>query len=97
LVGGLSSLMTLAAAGWALLLIDNLGRRYRASHLGELIAGLPFVRLIPYAYRKYWLPSGVSLRPRPPSFYFKRLIIRQSEFLIIFYNRYLLNSASCSY
>jgi hypothetical protein len=77
--GNLSISMSLGAAMFALILIYGMGWRYRASLPARIIASLPVVRLMPYVHRKYWLPSGASLRPRPRSFYLKRLLIRQSE------------------
>ena len=74
LIGGLS----LGAAIGAFALIYHMGSRYRDSPLVQIVASLPVVRSIPYVHRKYWLPSGASLRPRPRSFYLKRLLIRQS-------------------
>ena len=78
LIGGLTTVMSLVAAMGAFILIDHMGSRYRSSLLVQIIASLPVVRLIPYVYRKYWLPSGASPRPRPRSFYLKRLLLRQS-------------------
>jgi len=78
LIGGLSSVVSLGAAIIVFFLIYHMGSRYRASLLFQIIANFPVVRLIPYVYRKYWLPSGAPLRPRPRSFYLKRLLISQS-------------------
>jgi len=89
LVGGTSSIILLCAAGSGFALIYHFLWRYRASPLGQFIARLPIVRLIPYAHSKYWLPTRASLRPRPRFFYLKRLVIRQSEVSGHFY---LLNS-----
>ena len=77
--GNLSVSMSLGAAMSALILIYRMGWRYRTSLPARIIANLPVVRLIPYVHRKYWLPSGAPLCPRPRSFYLKRLLIRQSE------------------
>jgi len=79
LIGGLTTFLSLGAAIGAFALIYHMGSRYRASLLVQVIASLPVVRFIPYVYRKYWLPSGPSLLPRPRSFYLKRLLIRQSR------------------
>jgi hypothetical protein len=73
--GSLSISMSLGAAMVAFVLIYQI----IASLPARIIASLPVVRLIPYVHRKYWLPSGAPLRPRPRSFYLKRLLIRQSE------------------
>lgn len=97
LIGGVSSFMSLGAAMGAFVLIYHLGRRYRASLLAQIIASFPGVRFIPYVHRKYWLPSGASLRPRPRSFYLKRLLIRQSGLSPIFQDLHLLNSVSYRY
>jgi len=77
-IGALSTSISHYAAVVASLLIYHMGSRFRASLLVQIIANLPVVRLIPYVHLKYWLPSGPSLRPRPRSFYLKRLLIRQS-------------------
>jgi hypothetical protein len=97
LIGGLSSSMSLGAAMGAFILTYHLGRRYRASLLAQIIVSLPGVQFIPYVHRKYWLPSGASLRPRPRSFYLKRLLIRQSGLSPIFQDLHLLNSVSYRY
>ena len=78
LIGGVTTFLSLGAAMAAFALIYHMGLRYRASLLAQIFASLPVVRLIPYVHRKYWLPSGPPLRPRPRSFYLKRLLIRQS-------------------
>ena len=78
LIGSLSGFISLVAATVVFVLTYHMGRRYRASLLVRIIASLPVVRLIPYVHQKYWLPSGAPLRPRPRSFYLKRLLIRQS-------------------
>ena len=78
LIGGTTTCLSLGAAMSALILIYHMGSRYRASLLAQFFASLPVVRLIPYVHQKYWLPSGPPLRPRPRSFYLKRLLIRQS-------------------
>ena len=93
-VGGTTSSLSLVAAMSALALFYRLGWQYHASPLGRSIARLPGVRLIPYIYHKYWLPSRVSPRPRPRSFYLKRFIIRQSNFSYPFLR--LLFAKSCS-
>ena len=93
-VGGTTSFLSLLAATGAFALFYRLGWRYHASPLGQSIARLPGARLIPYIYHKYWLPSRVSPRPRPRSFYLKRFIIRQSNFS---YPSHLLNPIPCSY
>jgi len=79
LMGVTSSAVSLAGAVGGLTLMYQLGRRYRSSPLGRFIAGFPGIRFTSYVHRKYWLPSGHCLRPRPRSFYMKRFIIRQSE------------------
>ena len=81
-IGVTSSAMSLCGAFGALALMYHLCWRYRASPLGRFIARLPGIRCISYVHRKYWLPSGYSLRPRPRFFYLKRFIIRQSEFFL---------------
>jgi len=78
LIGGFTSCMSLGAAIGAFALIYYMGSRYHTSLLVQIIASLPVVRSIPYVHQRYWLPSGASLRPRPCSFYLKRLLIRQS-------------------
>ena len=75
------SAMSLSGAFGALALMYHLGWRYRASPLGLFIARLSGIS---YMHRKYWLPSGRSLRPRPRFFYLKRFIVRQSEFFCHF-------------
>jgi hypothetical protein len=77
--GATCSFMSLCGTFGILALTYHFGWRYRASQPGRFIARLPGIRLIPHVYRKYWLPSGTSLRPRPRFFYLKRFIIRQSE------------------
>jgi len=86
-----TSMMSLGGALGFFALLHHLSRRYLASPLGQFIVALPGVRLIPYVYRKYWLPSAVSLHPRPQFFYLKRLIIRQSNPSHHFLNFYFLN------
>jgi len=88
---GTLSILSLGAAFAAFAHIYLLGRRYLAPPLGQFIVRLPGVRLIPYMHRKYWLPSAVSLRPRPRFFYLTRLIIRQSNFSLHSLNSYFLN------
>jgi len=73
-----TGLMSLAGASGVFAFMYLLGRRYCASPLGQVIAGLPGVRTMPYVYRKYWLPTAPSFHLRPRFFYLKRLIIRQS-------------------
>ena len=90
-IGSPTAMMSLAGALGIFTLIYNLGRRYLASPLGQFVVGLPGVRLIPYVYRKYWLPSAPSFRPQPRFFYLKRFIIRQSNVSHHFLNCYLLN------
>jgi len=85
------SMMFLGAAFGVFANIYHLGRRYLASTLVQFIVGLPGVRLIPYVYRKYWLPSTLSFLPQPRFFYLKRLIIRQSNLSHHFLNFYFLN------
>ena len=96
IVGGAIGFVSLAFATGAIAFLCRLGWRYRASSLGQFIARLPGVRLIPYLHRKYWLHSGVPLHPRPRFFHLKRFIIRQSNFTVIFPVLFLLNSVSCS-
>ena len=95
LIGIPFSAVSLGGAVGVLALMYHLCWRYRASSLGRFIARLPGIRCIPYVHRKYWLPSGQSLRPRPRFFYLKRFIVRQSEFLCHFPYSYLLNHVSC--
>ena len=83
-VGGTTSFLSLALATGAVAFLCRLGWRYRASPLGQFIARLPGLRSILYLHHKYWLPSRVLLRPQPRFFYLKRLIIRQSDFIMIF-------------
>ena len=80
LMGVTSYVMSLAGAVGGLSLMYQLGQRYRSSPVGQFIARFPGIRFISYVHRKYWLPSGHSFRSRPRLFYFKRFIIRQSEF-----------------
>jgi MFS family permease len=94
LIGVTSSVMSLVGAFGILGLAYHLGWRYRVSPLGQFIARLPGIRLISYVHRKYWLPSGNSLSPRPRFFYMKRFIIRQSELPRHFRDLYLLNYIS---
>jgi len=89
------SVMSLSGAFGALALIYRLGWRYHASPLGRFIARLSGIRFISYVHRKYWLPSGHSLRPRPRFFYLKRFIVRQSEFFCHFPTSRLLYYVSC--
>jgi len=84
IVGVASSAMFVGGAVGGLALMCHLGWRYRASPLGRFIARLRGVRFLSYVHRKYWLPSGHSLRPRPRLFYLKRFIVRQSEFFHYF-------------
>jgi len=81
LMGVTSSVVSLAGAVGGLSVMYQLGRRYHSSPLGRFIARFPGIRFkfISYVHRRYWLPSGHSLRPRPRFFYLKRFIIRQSE------------------
>ena len=85
-MGSTPSMISLGGALGVFALIYHLGRRHLASPLGQFIVGLPGVRLIPYVYREYWLPSAVSLHPRPRFFYLKRLIIRQSNLFHHFFS-----------
>ena len=91
LIGSPTTMMSLGGALGVFAFISHLGQRYLASPLGQFIVGLPGVRLIPYVYRKYWLPSAVSIHPRPRFFYLKRLIIRQSNVSHRFLKFYFLN------
>jgi len=96
ITGGMNTFVSLALATGAVASLYHLGWWYRASPLGQFIVRLPGIRLIPYLHRKYWLPSRVPLHPRPRSFYMKRFIIRQSDFIVVFCNLILLNSVLCS-
>jgi len=80
----IASCCVVMSVGGVLTVFALMGDPYLASPSGQFIVGLPGVRLIPYVYRKYWLPSTLSFHPRPRFFYLKRLIIRQSTFPIVF-------------
>ena len=89
-VGGTTSLLSLAFATGAVAFLCFLGwLDCCVSSLGQFIARLPGVGLIPYLHRKYWSPSRVPLRHRPRSFHLKRF--RQSDSTVIFCNLFLLN------
>jgi len=93
-VGGTTSLVSLAFATGAVAFLCFLGwLDCCASSLGQFIARLPGMRLIPYLHRKYWSPSRAPLRYRPRSFYSKRF--RQSDFTNNFCSFFLLNLFLC--
>lgn len=81
-IAGLMLTMFLSSVGWCLVLVYMLLRMFVRSPVGRYLSRLAGPRyvssLLRSTYQDYWLPP-TSRQYRRPSFYVKRVLIRQRE------------------